>query len=1531
MTDHTLTFTHGEQRCFLNSCRETPAMMTRRSAGRRRRGAAAWRRRCNLPAIEGLECRELPAVTIIGGMDEGVAVPAVEGSATIRLEGVGQFYSDTTPISAEALPITLVDQNLVLAPSSIPDAESLTGTGTWGVRATTETDEAGSVTRLNVELDVRGNRYHLSGGSGIDAAIATAGFTVRFVAEKPQTVSVSGALTSNSFLAGFNGADLGLNLQRFGGATGLYDEKTVSVSQSAAIDPNRNADNELSFHELQFFVSTSVQSRETTSFSTLNLTFDFEDDSGEPPELGAIPDVSATPGELIGFEIFAEDPDSTPEQLRYWLNPEATTAGMSIDAATGLFQWTPGSTQIGDFPVTVTVTDDAGNEDSESFTITVSEADFVEWLNANGGSFFVAGNWDSGEVPEDFDRVLFDLDVPYIVRLNDQNAESKSTTISSGTVTLNTGGASYRIAEALEVDSADLELRAGFTSVPLTQLLGPATLVVERDATLLTEQIEILEGTGPAEVVIRGAAGSIGGDTGDRLNIQGSLLKAVDGGILSIEHIPAFVNDGSIQVFGTGSRFEAKSLALQSEDSVIEASGGGHVKLNSATATGDGAGNIGVKVLDAGTLEITGALELSSAFLVVNGGASIGEILSSATSDGRDDTAAGLSLNGEHARLDVSGDLEFHGKQWIVIENGATLTGQTLRFRDVAFRPDEQGIQDKDPAIRDASVELAALTAEGTPLDVSRSTLQVTGPVSVAGNEQQTVLLRVQSSTINASQLTIGAAGARIPDSVIGNSTLLLPQGFQLLGGSVLFLTGSKLNTLGGSVTLEGENGHLVLAPGPDSAATLDSRSLEITNGAKLSAGGEGTRVNIAQSVAVQQNDAIIEIQEGGRLDTNTLIISNDGQLDIDTGGRLQSQSAVLDDAVVFIGGRWENTGTVKVGNEVTEAFTRVRNNGVWVHGLLEVQPGAFIDGTGTFQGSRVHYGGTFNPGNSPGIATFDVDTFELTHTGKLQIDVGGPNAGTDSDQLVVTGEVILNGTLELQFIDGYVPGPNERFNFIVSDAVSGQFEKVTVSGLPAGMVPDLDLTDGGLSFDLVAATGSTVQGRSFDDFNGDGRRQSGEPWMNGWMIQLLDRAGNIVQTQTTGDVDLNGDGSIDPETERGCYRFENLPEGKWYLKQISQSGWRQTGAFDPLAVDVWELDRDHNFRFTGNLWDDWGGLGEKWFWGDSGWYFVTPDGALSTGNGSPATNLTGDEVAQLSAEFATDPALIYDAVLPNGSRVSTIAGQDARDLNFGNQRLERYPGENGAGNGNVTVRVVGTDLKLFGDAQNNGVTIYREPSGFIAVGGHGNTTINGRREPFVTVWAAVPDDLKVWMYGGDDTIGLHNIAVSGNLLLNMGAGSDNVLGSQLLVGEATNVTAAGSAATVTWSNSEFQGAMAVTTGAGSDRFLSRSNIFGGPLRVTTGGGDDLLFLGDSLFGDSVTIHTNGGNDRVGVRGSSRFESGFLANGGAHPDAVDLGETASFREQPSLPAFEATTIPDLETLVDAVLEELADQGFAALL
>lgn len=76
----------------------------------------------------------------------------------------------------------------------------------------------------------------------------------------------------------------------------------------------------------------------------------------------------------------------------------------------------------------------------------------------------------------------------------------------------------------------------------------------------------------------------------------------------------------------------------------------------------------------------------------------------------------------------------------------------------------------------------------------------------------------------------------------------------------------------------------------------------------------------------------------------------------------------------------------------------------------------------------------------------------------------------------------------------------------------------------------------------------SSIQGKKFEDLNGNGNWNSGEPFLNGWTIHLFDSQWNQKDVKNTGHTGIEGQ-----------YRFENLMPGTYYLCEDLKTGWKQT------------------------------------------------------------------------------------------------------------------------------------------------------------------------------------------------------------------------------------------------------------------------------------------------------------------------------------------------------------------------------------
>ena len=89
----------------------------------------------------------------------------------------------------------------------------------------------------------------------------------------------------------------------------------------------------------------------------------------------------------LSFTATATDVDLPADTLTFSLDAASLAAGMTIDANTGVFSWTPTEGQGGSaLSVTVTVTDNGtGNLiDSETFTVTVNDVNVAPVLGVIG-------------------------------------------------------------------------------------------------------------------------------------------------------------------------------------------------------------------------------------------------------------------------------------------------------------------------------------------------------------------------------------------------------------------------------------------------------------------------------------------------------------------------------------------------------------------------------------------------------------------------------------------------------------------------------------------------------------------------------------------------------------------------------------------------------------------------------------------------------------------------------------------------------------------------------------------------------------------------------------------------------------------------------------------------------------------------------------------------------------------------------------------------------------------------------------------
>lgn len=219
-----------------------------------------------------------------------------------------------------------------------------------------------------------------------------------------------------------------------------------------------------------------------------------------------------------------------------------------------------------------------------------------------------------------------------------------------------------------------------------------------------------------------------------------------------------------------------------------------------------------------------------------------------------------------------------------------------------------------------------------------------------------------------------------------------------------------------------------------------------------------------------------------------------------------------------------------------------------------------------------------------------------------------------------------------------------------------------------AGEVRQWSGQGGKLTGSLVTNLGSRAWHNPSSVLTIDG--PADEDWMNGFTFELVDSNGTVVASTVSKDIDLNGDNIIQEESERGWYRFENVAQGTYFVREVVPTGWAQSaGRTSSQAKSVWQLDQTLGLTTTGNLFENYGKQGEKWLHGQAGWYYITPVGDLYRWDGKTVTAtapLNGTIVASPGMPYFRDVSLLHAAENPE---FTVASGSVISRLDFGNYR----------------------------------------------------------------------------------------------------------------------------------------------------------------------------------------------------------------------------------------------------------------------
>jgi T5SS/PEP-CTERM-associated repeat protein len=208
------------------------------------------------------------------------------------------------------------------------------------------------------------------------------------------------------------------------------------------------------------------------------------------------------------------------------------------------------------------------------------------------------------------------------------------------------------------------------------------------------------------------------------------------------------------------------------------------------------------------------------------------------------------------------------------------------------------------------------------------------------------------------------------------------------------------------------------------------------------------------------QGTGTLNIGAGGQVSAGFLVVgtNSQGTLNISSGGTMTDTSAAVGAAagsnghVLVDAGTWTSTGFLDIGVGGNGTVT-IQDNGQLAAGSILIGPnGILVD----------------DP------STVDVNgDFTLDPGGIVQLDIAGATPDLII-QLNISGFGSFQGTIDVDFIDGFAPKAGEFFN-LINVLRGGNFSQanIQISGLVPGFQYGDDFSNG--DFRLVADTNGTV------------------------------------------------------------------------------------------------------------------------------------------------------------------------------------------------------------------------------------------------------------------------------------------------------------------------------------------------------------------------------------------------------------------------------------------------------------------------
>lgn len=412
------------------------------------------------------------------------------------------------------------------------------------------------------------------------------------------------------------------------------------------------------------------------------------------------------------------------------------------------------------------------------------------------------------------------------------------------------------------------------------------------------------------------------------------------------------------------------------------------------------------------------------------------------------------------------------------------LTNRSLGQTSISARsvtvsaPDAQIVMTNTELALSGAFEMSAGRLNMSSFSGGQSYLHADGGISLSGGAQLTTI------------------GARLGGDISNSATMDLRNGMFFDGsgatgtfrnsGTVYVGTSGRLSRISHETR---NSGRFIVTPGQAdvNGFTNLAGGLVQIQGGRL----ELTHRDFVNRGVVEMSGANSIIQPLGGF-TGRLINESGGVIDLKplTSGQHRIYTTLHNAGLVEVGANLElhrfdagheNSGRIHLANAATavirgQSFTNTTSGVIDGNGTLDLRGLlSFID----------H--GTLSPGNSFGRIDI-LGNYLQAADGILELQIG---AGGQDQVFVTSGTATFNGTLRLNFVDGFAPGEGNLFELITGSVVAN-FASIELIGLAPGFEFELTGNDAGLR--LLALNDAQAAGSN--DGSGTSVPEPGSLWL---------------------------------------------------------------------------------------------------------------------------------------------------------------------------------------------------------------------------------------------------------------------------------------------------------------------------------------------------------------------------------------------------------------------------------------------------